>query len=66
MRSTLVERLTAARKARGHSQEAAAHAIGVTLATLARWESGISCPTGLSVAAIEAYVAHANEGSEHG
>ena len=49
-------KLESARKALGHSQEAAAQSIGCSSRTLRNWERGVHEPTGLSRRAVKEYI----------
>jgi DNA-binding transcriptional regulator YiaG len=57
----LVIHLKHARTGKGHSQEQAAHEMGVTVGAVHLWESGKRIPTGLSRRAIEQYIETSQE-----
>ena len=53
---TIAQRLRTHRAKIGVTQETAAHEIGVTLCTYARWELGLSKPRGLSKKALSVWL----------
>lgn len=58
LRENIAEQLKSLRQANGWTQEDLAHKLGVSFATVNRWENGRTTPSSLAVARIEAVIAH--------
>lgn len=59
-------KLKQARKGLGHSQEEAARRMGVSWATVQRWEKGKQMPTGVCAERLQQYIAMSRELKEVG